>query len=98
MSDTENDPSGNSDSSFHVAAGISNLLLLYDFFIFLYVFHIQRFDKATYLSLLFKFILSARWSNSLRGSDVLPILEFIKYSVHFCIIPLLNTLYCYILS
>ena len=37
MSDTENDPSDNSDSSFHVAAGISNLLLLYDFFIFFYV-------------------------------------------------------------
>ena len=30
-----------------------------------------RFDKATYSSLLFKFILSERLSNSLLGSDVL---------------------------
>ena len=30
-----------------------------------------RFDRATYLSLLFKFILSERLSNSLWGSDVL---------------------------
>ena len=37
MSDTESDPSDNSDSSFHVAAGIPNLLLLYDFFIYFYV-------------------------------------------------------------
>ena len=37
-----------------------------------------RFDKATYLSLLFKFILSARLGNSLRGSDVLLFLEFMK--------------------
>ena len=36
-----------------------------------------RFDKATYLSLLFKFILSERLSNSLSGSDVLLHSEFI---------------------
>ena len=30
-----------------------------------------RFDKATYLSLLFKFILSARLSNSFGGSGIL---------------------------
>ena len=30
-----------------------------------------RFDKATYLFLLFKFILSERLSNSLSGSDLL---------------------------
>ena len=29
-----------------------------------------RFDKATYLSVLFKFILSVKLSNSLWGSDV----------------------------
>ena len=34
-----------------------------------------RFDKGTYLSLLFKFI---KLSNSLRGSDVLLIPEFIN--------------------
>ena len=32
MSDTEYDPSGNSNSSFHVGADILNLLFLYDFF------------------------------------------------------------------
>ena len=45
-----------------------------------------RFDTPTYLSL-FKLILSVRLSNSLEGSDVLL---FHKYSIHFCIIPLLN--------
>ena len=37
-----------------------------------------RFDKATYLSLRFKFILSERLSNSLRRSDVLLFSEFIN--------------------
>ena len=31
-----------------------------------------RFAKATYLSLLFEFVLSERLSNRLGGSDVLP--------------------------
>ena len=34
-------------------------------------------DKVTHLSLLFKFVLSKRYSNSLWGSDVLLFLEFI---------------------
>ena len=37
-----------------------------------------RFDKATYLPLLFKFILSVRLSDSLRGPDILLFLEFRK--------------------
>ena len=37
-----------------------------------------RFDKATYLSLIFKFILSERLSNSVGGSDVLLFSEFIN--------------------
>ena len=37
MSGTEHDPSGNSNSSFHIGAGILNLLLLYEFFIFFHV-------------------------------------------------------------
>ena len=37
-----------------------------------------RFDKLTNLSLLFKFILPERLSNSLWGSDVLLFLEFIN--------------------
>ena len=36
-----------------------------------------RFDKATYLPLPFKFILSERLSNSLWGSDALLFPEFI---------------------
>ena len=35
-----------------------------------------RFDKVTYLSLLFKFTFSARLSKSLWESDVLLFLEF----------------------
>ena len=37
-----------------------------------------RFDRATYSSLLFKFIFSERVSNSLCGSDVLLFLELIN--------------------
>ena len=37
-----------------------------------------RFDKARYLLLLFKFILSERLSNSLWKSDVPLFLEFIN--------------------
>ena len=37
-----------------------------------------RFDKTTYLSLVFKLILSERLSNSLQGSDVLLFPEFIN--------------------
>ena len=37
-----------------------------------------RFDKVTYLLPLFKFILSEKLSNSLCGSDVLLILEFLN--------------------
>ena len=36
-----------------------------------------RFDKATYLSLLFKFILCEGLSSSLQGSDVLLFSEFL---------------------
>ena len=44
-----------------------------------------RFDRATYLSFLFKFIFSERFSNSLLGSDVLLFLEFINIvSILFC--------------
>ena len=37
-----------------------------------------EFDKATYLSLHLKFILSVRLGNSLWGSDALLFLEFIN--------------------
>ena len=45
-----------------------------------------RFDKATYLSLLFKFILSERLSNSLWQSDVLLFSEFIILLYTFLVI------------
>ena len=52
-----------------------------------------RFDKAIYVSFLLKFILSARLSNSLCGSDVLLFSEFKMFftNIHFFIIPLLNS-------
>ena len=37
-----------------------------------------RFDKAIYLSFLLKSILSVRLSNSLGGSDILLLLEFLS--------------------
>ena len=37
MSDIKYDPSGNSSSSLHVGADVSNLLLLYELFIFFHV-------------------------------------------------------------
>ena len=37
MSDTEHDPSGSSNLSFHVDADILTLLLLYEFFMFFHV-------------------------------------------------------------
>ena len=47
----------------------------------------QKIDKAMYLLLLFKFILSERLSNSLQRSDILLFSEFInrvyKYSITF---------------
>ena len=58
------------------------------------------FDKATYLLLLFSFIFSVRLSNRLWGSDVFflfPIFGIHKYIIHFCIMPVSNSLYCYIL-
>ena len=37
MSETEYEPSGNSNLSFHAGADILNLLLLYDIFMFFHV-------------------------------------------------------------
>ena len=51
-----------------------------------------RFDKATYLSLSFKFILSERLSNNLGTSDVLLFSELINI-LPFRFITLLNSLY-----
>ena len=51
----EYDPSGNSNSSHHVGADILKSLWLYDFFIFFHAQYMLRFDRGTYLSLLFKF-------------------------------------------
>ena len=57
----ECNPSGNSNSLFHVGDYISNVLFLYDFLKF---FHVMlRFDKAIYF--LRKSILSVSLINSL---------------------------------
>ena len=50
MSDTEYDPSGNSNLSFHVGADILNLLLSYKIFMFFHMQQILRFDKAAFFS------------------------------------------------
>ena len=65
ISDIECEPSSNLNSLFHVGGNILNLLFFYDFFIFFYVQYMIKFDRARYLSLLFKSILSATLSNSL---------------------------------
>ena len=65
ISDTEYDPSGNSDFSFQVSPGILNLLFLQEFFIFLQVQYMLKFDKATSLSFLFTSILSESLNNGL---------------------------------
>ena len=49
-----------------------------------------RFDKAIFLSFLLKSVLSIRLS-----IRCFTILRIHKYSIHFCIIPLLNSLYCH---
>ena len=69
--DTEYNLSGRSNFSFYTGADILNALSLYDFFTFLHVKYMLRFEKAIFLSLLFKFILFGRLSSSLCGSDVL---------------------------
>ena len=56
-----------------------------------------RFYKAIYLSFLLKSILSVRLRNRLWGSDILLFSEFTNIIFNFCIIPLLNSLYFYIL-
>ena len=72
----ECNPSGNSNSLFHVGDYIWNVLFLYDF---LKIFHVMlRFDKAIYLPFLCKSILSVSLINSPWGSDVSLFLEFIN--------------------
>ena len=46
-----------------------------------------RFDKAIYLSFLFKSTLSVRLNNCLRGSDVLLFLEFRNIVFVFVLYP-----------
>ena len=57
-----------------------------------------RFDKATYLLPLFKFILSVRLSNSLWGSDVPLFLEFINkvFILFYNVIELIILLYTFL--
>ena len=74
--DTGYDPSGNSNSSFHVGADILNSLIVNYFFKFLHAWYMLGFDKATYLSPLYRFTLSITLSKTLRGSDVPLFLGF----------------------
>ena len=77
ISDTQYHPSCNSKFLFHVGADNLNLLFLYDLFIFFHVCLMLRFDKATYLSLLFMSIVSKRLSDRLWGADLLNFIELI---------------------
>ena len=97
-SDTEYDATGRSNFPLHVRADILNFLFLYGFFIFFHVLYLLRFDKATYLSLFFKYILSARLSNSLRGLDVLLFSEFIKKVsiLYYALIEFIILLYTFL--
>ena len=61
-----------------------------------YIFHVKyilRFDRATYLKLLFKFILFRLLQNSLWGLDILLFLEFINIVsiLFYNFLELLNT-------
>ena len=57
-----------------------------------------RFDKTTYLSLLLKFVLSARLSSSLQSSDVLMFPEFINIVsiLHYAFIEFSILLYTFL--
>ena len=106
LCDKEYDPWGNSNSQFHVGADTLNLLFLHYFFyiyIFFHVYYRIRFDKAIYLSLLFKFILSARLSNTLWRLNVLLFSEFINivsvfvlslYWIHYIVIYCFSNFFC----
>ena len=63
---------------------------------FKYFYMYIKYDKATHLSFVFKFILYVKFSNSLWESDVPLFLEFINI-VSILFITLLDSLYCYIL-
>ena len=63
---------------FKIYSIVLNLLLLYDFFKFFHIQQMLRFDKATYFSLFFKFIVSIRLNNILGGSDVSLFSELIN--------------------
>ena len=76
--DTEHDPSGNSNLSFHVGADNLNLLLLYKLFMFFYVQWILRFDKAIIFSPFLIANLSVGLSVTTCGSEVLLFSEFVK--------------------
>ena len=74
-----------------------NLLFLYELFILLHVYQVLRFDKTIYVSLYFKFILSARLSTNLCRLEVLLIYKFrnirsISYYIYFKFIILLYIL------
>ena len=56
-----------------------------------------RFDKAMYLSFLCKPISSVKLSIVYKVKCFTNF-RIHKFSIHFCIIPLLSSLYCYITS
>ena len=53
-------------------------MFLYNFLTFFHAYYMLILNKGTYLSLLFKIILSKNWSSSLWGSDILLFWEFMN--------------------
>ena len=100
--------SSNSNYLFRVGAEVLDTLFLFDVFIFFHVLYMLIFDRATYLSLPFKFILPERFRKSLWGLDVLLRLKiinvvstllynFIEFFILLCsflVISLLNKKIC----
>ena len=78
------DPSNHWNLLFDVGGDISSLMFWYYFFIFFHLGENVRFDKATYLSSIFQFILSERLNISLCVSAFMLILEsIIKASIFY---------------
>ena len=77
MSNTEYDPSGNSNLSFHVGADILNLLLLYKLYVFPRVINAKT-DKATIFSSILRSNLLVSFNIKTCGLGLLLFCEFIN--------------------
>ena len=86
MSDVEEGQSGSSNSCHNVVFDNSELLFLYQLFIFLHVYWIIRFDNATWLSPHCRSILYISLSANLHAFKLLLLLEFINILLIFILV------------